>query len=175
MRSTDRIGLRWWAGLSLLASLAVAGVPAGAQQLPPSPNLPQAPSLSKPPKLPTSPRFIESPSAALDLSVDGNRTVGGGIVVTFAVMAHRPLESVQIEIILPDGMQKTAGEPVWRGPIATGEVRIVEVSAELSTPGTKRIIGRVTIPPTTANGTPQVVTAEREWEVEKEQGTKPTQ
>jgi hypothetical protein len=173
MRLTKRVRLRWWVGLSLLACLALVGGPAGAQQMPPSPSLPQATHPSKPPKLPTSPQFTESPSVALDLSVDGNRSVGGGIVVTFAVMAHRPLESVQLEIILPDGMQKTAGEPVWRGPISTGEVRIVEVSAELSTPGTKRIVGRVTIPSSTSSGTPQVVTEEREWEVEKGPETKP--
>ncbi|HUJ79795.1 MAG TPA: hypothetical protein VLY45_05730 [Nitrospiria bacterium] len=161
--------------LCLCVCLVVVGVPAVAQQTTPSPNFPPATGPSKPPKLPTAPQFTESQSVALDLSVDGNRSVGGGVVVTFAVMAHRKLDSARIELILPEGMQKTAGEPAWEGAIAAGEVRIVEVSAELSTPGTKRIIGRVNIPSETAGGASQVVTAEREWEVEKGLGPKPNQ
>jgi hypothetical protein len=173
MKRVDCTGLWWWMGLFLFVFLAVVGVPADAQQAPTSPGSPHAPSPAKPPKLPTTLDVIESESVALDLSVDGNQTVGGGIVATFAVMAHRSLENVQIELVLPEGIRKTAGEPTWQGSMAAGEVRIVELSAELSAPGLKRIVGRVTLPPAAAGGAPQVLTADREWEVEKAAPAKP--
>jgi hypothetical protein len=153
--------------------VGVIGVPAAAQQAaqsdgstdsaatPSSPNPPGLHKLLRPPGA------ITGVPVVLDLSVDGNRTVGGGIVATFAVMARKSLGSVQIELVLPEGIHKTAGEPTWQGPMAAGEVRIVEVSAELSAPGVKKIVGRVTMPSDAAGGAPHVLTAEREWEVGK--------
>lgn len=167
MKRVERRWSRWWVGLFLFLLIATLCLPTAAQQAPQSPGIPHSVNPPRPPKLPTSPHVIESASVALDLSVDGNRTVGGGIVATFAVMAHRSLENVRIELVLPEGIQKTTGEPTWKGAMAAGEVRIVELSAELSAPGMKRIVGRVTVPSADAGGAPNVVTAEREWEVEK--------
>jgi hypothetical protein len=170
MKRTDCTWSRWWMGLCLLLLVAVVGLPAAAQQAPQSPDVPHSPN---PPALPTSPHVIESSSVDLDLSVDGNQTVGGGIVATFAVMARQLLGSVRIELVLPEGIQKTAGEPTWQGPMAAGEVRIVEISAELSVPGVQRIVGRVTLSAGAAGGPSTVLTAEREWEVQPDPAAMP--
>lgn len=166
MKRADTTWLRWGLWLFLPAFFALLTVPTDAQQTPQSPGSPNPPSQYK---VLRPPGLINGAPVVLDLSVDGNQTVGGGIVATFAVMARRSLSSVQIQLVLPDGIQKTAGEPKWEGPMAAGEVRIVELSAELSTPGPQRIIGRVTVPPTAEGGAPQVLTADREWQVEKGQ------
>jgi len=166
MQRVDNTRLRWWLGLFLIGFLALLTVSADAQQGAPSPGSPNSPSRYKVLRPPGS---IDGVPVVLDLSVDGNQTVGGGIVATFAVMARESLSSVQIQLVLPDGIHKTAGEPTWQGPMAAGEVRIVELSAELSAPGPQRIVGRVTVPPATEGGAPQVLTADREWQVEKGQ------
>jgi hypothetical protein len=173
MKRAESTWSRWWGGPFLFLLIATLCLPAAAQQAPQSPGIPHSVSPPRPPKLPTSPHVIESASVALDLTVDGNQTVGGGIVVTFAVMAHQALDSVQIQLILPEGVQKTAGEPTWQGPMAAGEVRIVELSAELSAPGVQRIVGRATVPPDTVGGAPRLLTAEREWEVQPASPAKP--
>jgi hypothetical protein len=164
MKRDDNTRLRWWPGLFMIGFLALLTAPTDAQQGAQSPGSPNSPSRYKVLQPPGS---IDGEPVVLDLSVDGNQTVGGGIVATFAVMARESLGSVQIELVLPDGIHKTAGEPKWQGPMAAGEVRIVELSAELSAPGSQRIIGRVTVPPAAGGGAPQVLTADREWEVEK--------
>jgi hypothetical protein len=164
MKRTDNRWLRWWLGLFLIGFPALLTVSADAQQGGPSPGSPNPPSRYK---VLRPPGAIDGAPVVLDLSVDGNQTVGGGIVATFAVMARESLGSVRIELVLPDGIHMTAGEPKWQGPMAAGEVRIVELSAELSAPGSQRIVGRVTMPPAAEGGAPQVLTADREWEVEK--------
>ena len=166
MKRADNTRVRWWLGLFLIGFLALFTGSADAQQGSQSPGSPNPPSQYKVLRPPSA---ISGVPVVLDLSVDGNHTVGGGIVATFAVMARESLGSVRIELDLPDGIHKTAGEPTWQGPMAAGEVRIIELSAELSTPGAQRIIGRVTVPPAAEGGSPQVLTADREWEVEKAQ------
>jgi hypothetical protein len=111
MKRADRTWSWRWTGLLLLGFLALITVPADAQQAPQSPGSPNSPSQHK---LLQPPGSIDGVPVVLDLSVDGNQTVGGGIVATFAVMARRSLSSVQIQLVLPDGIQKTAGEPICR-------------------------------------------------------------
>jgi hypothetical protein len=170
MKRADNTWLQWGLGLFLIVFLALLPVPTDAQQTPQSSGSPNSPNQHKVLRPPSS---IDGVPVVLDLSVDGNQTVGGGIVATFAVMARESLSSVQIQLVLPDGIHKTAGEPTWQGPMAAGEVRIVELSAELFSPGVQRIIGRVTVPPAAEGGAPQVLTADREWEVEKGPEGKP--
>jgi len=159
MRSNSLwLNVRW--GVLVCVFLAVFNVPAGAQQ----PLKPLGP-----------PKSTDSKDVApiiLDLDVGGNQSVGGGIVATFLVMARRSLDPVKIEIVLPEGIQKTAGELTWQGPMGPGEVRIVEISAQLSSSGSKRFLGRVTLP-AAAGGAPQVLTVERTWDVQPGPAVKP--
>jgi len=156
-----------WRGVVFCALLAFIGPPAGAQQSPKSPGQPNAPAQPHTINPPGSNNSRELSPVVLDLDVGGNEVVGGGIVATFAVMAQRLLEPVRIEIILPEGIQKTAGELTWQGAMGPGEVRIVEISAQLSSPGSKKFIGKVTLPPSSPGGAPQVLTVEKMWEVKK--------
>lgn len=178
MTRADNTWSRWCVGPSLLSLVAIVGIVgisvlATAQEATQSPGSSDTADTAGPPsptglhKLGPPPSSIDGVPVVLDLSVDGNQTVGGGIVATFAVMARESLGSVHIELVLPDGIQKTAGEPTWQGPMASGEVRIVELSAALSAPGVQRIVGRVTLPPDPQGGAPKLLTAEREWQVEK--------
>jgi hypothetical protein len=143
MRQRDWNQNQAWRSVILFALLAAVAVPVGAQQS----NTP-AP-------------------VVLDLAVDGNHTVGGGIVATLAVMAKQSLERVHIQIVLPAGVQQTAGDAAWEGPMTAGEVRIVELSARLSAPGSKRFLGRVTLP------AGSVLTVERTLDVQPAPPAKP--
>ncbi|MEW6325111.1 MAG: hypothetical protein AB1515_06965 [Nitrospirota bacterium] len=94
-----------------------------------------------------------------ELAVDGVAVVGGEIVATMAVMAREPMADVQIQLELPGGVERTAGELSWSGPLAAGEVRIVEISAKLLAPGRRQIVGRVKVPKGDAE--PTVLTTDR--------------
>jgi hypothetical protein len=98
-----------------------------------------------------------------ELAVDGVTVVGGEIVATMAVMARESLADVQIRVELPAGVELSAGEPSWNGPMAAGEIRIVEVSAKLVKAGRRLIIGRVVL----AGGapTPTVLTTDQQIDV----------
>jgi hypothetical protein len=129
---------RVWLGLLAAVSAFAVLCPInarGAEAIP-------APHVILPPKLPDS----EANPPTIDLNVAGSQVVGGGIVATFVVMVRQLQERVQIQLILPDGVQQTAGDAAWEGTMGPGEVRIVEISAKLSSPGPKRFIGRVTLP-----------------------------
>jgi len=162
-----------WRGVILCAVLVLISVPADAQQASKSPGSSDSTS---PPHLinpPGSTYSKDSAPAVLEFDVGGDQGVGGGIVATFSVMAQRPMDPVRIEIVLPDGVQKTAGELSWQGPIAGGEIRIVEISARLSTPGSKRFLGKVTLPPAAAGGAPQLLTVEKTFDVQPASPTTP--
>lgn len=155
-RGTGFTRVRVWLGLLAAVSACAAVCPVvypidarGAEPIPP-------PHVIKPPKLPDA----DGTPLTIDLDVGGSQVVGGGIVATFAVMARQLQEKVQIQIVLPDGVQQTAGDAAWEGTMGPGEVRIVEVSAKLSSPGSKRFIGRVTLP-----GKP-ALTVERTFDVQ---------
>lgn len=160
---------RVWLGLLAAVSAFAAVCPVlfpidarGAEAIPP-------PHVIKPSNIPDS----DATPVTIDLAVDGNRTVGGGIVATLAVMARKSLEPVQLQIVLPDGVQQTAGDAAWEGAMTAGEIRMVKVSARLLTPGSKKFLVRVTLPPDTAGGTAKVVTMERSVDVQPAPAEKP--
>ncbi len=160
---------RVWLGLLAAVSAFAAVWPAmcpidalGAEPIPP-------PHVIKPPTLPDS----DATPITMDLDVGGNRVVGGGIVATLAVMARKSLEPVQLQIVLPDGVQQTAGDAAWEGAMTAGEIRMVKVSARLLTPGSKRFFVRVTLPPGAAGGVAKVLTMERTLDVQPAPAEKP--
>ena len=104
----------------------------------------------------------------LELAVDGVMVIDGEIVATMTVMARETLSRVQIQVELPAGVERTAGDPSWSGPMAAGEVRIVEVSATLKDAGRRQIIGRVMLAP---EGTPIALTTSQ-W-VDVQPGSAP--
>ena len=105
------------------------------------------------------------PSAPVvpELAVGGVEVVGSEVVATMTVMARTDLPNVQIQIELPEGLERTAGEPTWRGQMAAGEVRIVEIAAKLLTPGRQQLVGRVRL---SDQHTPAVYTADRWLDVQ---------
>jgi hypothetical protein len=150
---------RVWLGLLAAVSAFAVLCPIdarGAEEIP-------APHVILPHKLPDSDAY----PPAIDLKVGGSKVVGGGIVATFVVMTHQLLERVQIQIVLPEGVQQTAGDAAWEGTMGPGEVRIVEISAKLSSPGPKRFVGRVTLP-----GKP-ALTVEKALDVQPAPAVKP--
>lgn len=156
---------RVWLGLLAAVSAFAAVYPIdarGAEPIPP-------PHVIKPPNLPDS----DATPITIDLAVDGNRTVGAGIVAALAVMARKSLEPLQLQIVLPDGVQQTAGDAAWEGAMAAGEIRMVKVSARLLTPGSKKFLVRVTLPPGAAGGVAKVLTMERTVDVQAGPAEKP--
>ena len=110
---------------------------------------------------------VESAPVVPELVVDGVEVVGGEAVATMTVMARQSVADVQIQVELSDGLERTTGEPAWRGQMAAGEVRIVEISIKLLTPGRRHIVGRVTLPADRASSSaPAVLTTDRWLEVQ---------
>lgn len=106
---------------------------------------------------------VESDPVVPELAVAGVEVVGGEAVATMTVMARRPVADVQIQVELSDGLERTAGEPAWRGGMAAGEVRIVEISFKLLKPGRRQVVGRVTLPADQAPKPSPVVLTVDHW------------
>ncbi len=109
----------------------------------------------------TSADAIGSAPVVPELTVGGGEVVGSKVVATMTVMARRPLADVQIRLELSDGLERTAGEPMWRGRMAAGEVRVVEIAVKLLKPGRQQVIGRVQLQDAREQRAPAVFTTDR--------------
>lgn len=146
--------IRWTIMTAIVASISVAV--AEIAPSPPSPGQTEAPA-----QAPLVPELI----------VAGPPVVGGEIVATLAVMAMEEMTHVQIQIELPSGVERTAGELSWSGSLAAGEVRVLEVSVKLLKPGRRQLVGRVTL--STGAAPPTVLTTDRWLEITPAAPAKP--
>ncbi|MGH7274149.1 MAG: hypothetical protein ACREIQ_06825 [Nitrospiria bacterium] len=65
------------------------------------------------------------------LSMQDTPSAGGTVRLTMQVRPLIEAPLISMEFILPEDMERIAGEPSWAGPMAQGEIRTLEITVHL--------------------------------------------